>query len=65
MDITSLKPIETVNGNYEDAQRSYLHGCSTVPLLFDTVGQRLRLAAKKVCQGSKLSELCVLREQRH
>lgn len=47
MDITSLKPIETVNGNYEDAQRSYLHGCSTVPLLFDTVGQRLRLAAKK------------------
>lgn len=27
---------------------SYVHGCSTVSLLFDTVGERLRMAAKNV-----------------
>uniref|UniRef100_A0AC34FPW0 AMP-binding protein n=1 Tax=Panagrolaimus sp. ES5 TaxID=591445 RepID=A0AC34FPW0_9BILA len=31
-----------------DEEKSYIHGCSTVPLLFDTIGQRLRLAASKV-----------------
>uniref|UniRef100_A0A7E4V015 Medium-chain acyl-CoA ligase ACSF2, mitochondrial n=1 Tax=Panagrellus redivivus TaxID=6233 RepID=A0A7E4V015_PANRE len=28
-----------------DGEKSYVHGCSDVPLLFDTIGQRLRIAA--------------------
>lgn len=28
--------------------KSYVHGGSEVPLLFDTIGERLRLAAKMV-----------------
>jgi acyl-CoA synthetase (AMP-forming)/AMP-acid ligase II len=31
-----------------EQEKSYIHGCSTIPLLFDTIGQRLRLAASKV-----------------
>jgi len=30
-----------------EEEKSYVHGCSTVPLLFDTIGQRLRIAASK------------------
>lgn len=29
---------------------SYIHGCSNVSLLYETIGERLRLAAEKVCQ---------------
>lgn len=30
---------------------SYVHGASSVPLIFDTIGERLRLAAKLVSAG--------------
>lgn len=31
-----------------ETKRSYVHGCSTSSLLFDTIGHRIRMAAKKV-----------------
>ncbi|VDK37781.1 unnamed protein product, partial [Gongylonema pulchrum] len=30
------------------AKKSYVHGVSSVPLLFDTIGDRLRMAVEKV-----------------
>lgn len=30
------------------SRKSYVHGCSTVPLLFETVGDRLRSAVDQV-----------------
>jgi hypothetical protein len=32
----------------QDPSKSYVHGASNVPLLFETIGERLKLAAKLV-----------------
>lgn len=36
-----------------EVKSSYIHGCSTISLLFDTIGQRLQLAVKKVKKNAK------------
>lgn len=50
MDIHTL----AANSNNNTSQNgtktkvSYVHGCSNVSLLYETIGERLRLAAEKV-----------------
>lgn len=40
-----------MNGFAKEVKKSYVHGSTTVPMLYDTIGERLRLAAKKVGKG--------------
>lgn len=45
-----INAMASLNGSGVDDDKtrvSYVHGCSTTSLLFDTIGQRLRMAAKK------------------
>ena len=48
-EISKLEPsCCNVNGTSKEVKKSYIHGCTNAELLFDTIGERLRLAAKKV-----------------
>jgi hypothetical protein len=38
----------------QDMSKSYVHGASNVPLLFTTIGERLKLAAKLVSVGESI-----------
>jgi len=47
-EISKLEPsCCNVNGTSKEVKKSYIHGCTNAELLFDTIGERLRLAAKK------------------
>lgn len=37
----------SMNGKSKGIKKSYIHGSTNSPLLFDTIGERLRLAARK------------------
>ncbi|KIH57326.1 hypothetical protein ANCDUO_12484 [Ancylostoma duodenale] len=37
----------------QPSRKSYVHGCSQIPLLFETVGERLRSAVDQVCQKKR------------